>query len=105
MESISVEDLKARLDQGESLVLLDVRNPPEWNLCRLPGATLIPLPELARRYGELDPSQEIVVHCHHGIRSQHAILFLQQHGFTRLKNLRGGIDAWAMRVDATMPRY
>jgi rhodanese-related sulfurtransferase len=105
MDSLTVEQLKARLDRGEELVLLDVRNVPEWEYCRLPGATLIPLGELARRHGELDPARETVVLCHHGVRSQHAIAFLRQRGFTKLLNLAGGIHAWAERIDPAMPRY
>ncbi|MFO0880966.1 MAG: rhodanese-like domain-containing protein [Gemmataceae bacterium] len=105
MDSITAPELKALLDAGQPLQLLDVRTPGEWNYCRLPGAILIPLPELPHRLAELDPAAEIVVHCHHGIRSQRAIHFLQQHGFTRLKNLTGGIDAWSMLVDPSLPRY
>ncbi len=105
MRQISVEELKARLDNGEQLALLDVRQPEEWNLCHLPGSVLLPLGELPHRHSELDPQKEWVVICHHGIRSQHAIAYLSQLGFTKLHNLSGGIHAWATRIDPTMPRY
>jgi sulfur-carrier protein adenylyltransferase/sulfurtransferase len=105
MESVTVEELKARLDRGEELVLLDVREPAEWELCRLPGATLIPLGELPRRFGELDRERETVVMCHHGVRSQWAIGLLARQGFAKLLNLTGGLHAWAVRVDPTMARY
>src|SRR5262249_20305963 len=102
---ITAEELKALLERGEDVVVLDVRNPPEWEICRLSGSTLIPLPELPARVGELDRGREMVVHCKSGMRSQKAIAFLRQQGFTRLRNLKGGILAWAERVDPSMARY
>jgi adenylyltransferase/sulfurtransferase len=101
----TVEELKARLDRGETVFILDVRNPEEVQICRIPGTTLIPLPELPRRFRELNPQQEMVVHCKSGMRSAKAIAFLRQQGFTKLKNLKGGILAWADRIDRTMPKY
>lgn len=101
---ISVEDLKARLDRGDRLVLLDVREPGEYDLCNL-GGVLIPQNELPRRLGELDRSAEIVVHCKTGARSARAAGTLRAAGFTRVVNLAGGIEAWAERIDRTMPRY
>ncbi len=103
--SITVEELKARLDRGENVFILDVRNPPEVAICRLPGSTVIPLPTLAERVGELDREREMVVHCKSGMRSQKAIQFLRDQGFRKLKNLEGGILAWADRVDRSMPKY
>ena len=87
--------------------LLDVRQPEEHELVALPGSTLIPLSQLFHRAGELEgwKSDEIVVYCHHGIRSQQAISLLQQLGFTKLFNLDGGIDAWSSQVDQSLPRY
>src|SRR5437867_3113828 len=83
-------------DRGEHPYILDVRNPEEWQIARLDGAHLIPLSELPQRVGELDPSQEIILHCKSGKRSQRALEFLrEQAGFRKLKNLKGGIDAWA----------
>jgi adenylyltransferase/sulfurtransferase len=102
---ISVEELKARQDRGEELFILDVRNQPEFDLCRIPGSILIPLPALPGRLGELDQSREIVVHCKSGGRSLKAIELLKANGFTNLINLQGGILAWATRVDSTMPKY
>jgi adenylyltransferase/sulfurtransferase len=102
---ITVEELKTRLDRGENLFILDVRNPEEIQICRIAGTTVIPLPELPHRFRELDRNREMVVHCKSGVRSAKAIAFLRQQGFTRLKNLKGGILAWAERIDRTMARY
>jgi adenylyltransferase/sulfurtransferase len=101
----TVDELKARFERGETVFLLDVRNPEEYQICRIPGSVLLPLPELPRRVGELDREREMVVHCKSGMRSQKAIAFLRQQGFTKLSNLKGGILAWADRIDPTMPKY
>jgi adenylyltransferase/sulfurtransferase len=101
----TVEDLKRRLDAHEKLFILDVRNPEEFQICRIPGSTLIPLPELGKRFGELDRNREIVVHCKSGMRSLKAQNFLREQGFTKIKNLKGGILAWADRIDPAMPKY
>jgi adenylyltransferase/sulfurtransferase len=105
IDSITAEELKRRRDQGEELFILDVRNPEEFQICRIDGSVLIPLPALPQRFAELDREREIIVHCKSGMRSQKAIGFLRQQGFTRLKNLTGGILAWAERVDPALPRY
>jgi adenylyltransferase/sulfurtransferase len=105
MPEITAEELKRRIDQGEDLFILDVRNPEEYQICRIPGSTLIPLPALPQRYSELDSGREMVVHCKSGVRSQKAIQFLREKGFRNLKNLKGGILAWADRVDPGMPKY
>jgi adenylyltransferase/sulfurtransferase len=102
---ITPEDLKRRLDAGETLFILDVRNPPEYEICRIAGSTLIPLPTLPQRLSELDRERELIVHCKSGMRSQQAIGILRQAGFTKLVNLKGGILAWADKVDPTMPKY
>ncbi len=102
---MTVEELKRRLDRKDDVFILDVRNPPEFQLGRIPGSTLIPLPELPRRFGELDRSREIVVHCKSGMRSLKAQQFLRQQGFTNVVNLKGGILAWADRIDPTVPKY
>jgi adenylyltransferase/sulfurtransferase len=104
-DTITVEELKRRLDRGEDVFVLDVRNPEEIQICRLPGSTVIPLPTLPQRFAELDRNREIVVHCKSGVRSQKAIQFLRQQGFSKLKNLTGGILAWADRIDKSMLRY
>jgi adenylyltransferase/sulfurtransferase len=101
----TVEELKQRLDRGEEVFILDVRNPEEFQICRIPGSTLVPLPSLPQRFAELDPGREMVVHCKSGVRSQKAIQFLREKGFRRLTNLKGGILAWAERIDPGMPRY
>jgi adenylyltransferase/sulfurtransferase len=101
----TVEELKKRLDAGEKVFILDVRNPEEVQISRIPGSTLLPLPALPQRFRELDPEREMVVHCKSGMRSAKAIQFLQQQGFRKLKNLKGGILAWADRIDPTMMKY
>jgi len=101
---ITVEELKRRLDGGEEIFLLDVREPLEYGICNI-GGHLIPPGELAMRITELDPAREIVVYCKTGIRSARAIETLRQKGFQKLRNLTGGIDAWADRIDHTMVRY
>src|SRR5438552_2862643 len=101
----TVTELKRRLDQQEKVFILDVRNPEEYQICRIPGSTLIPLPELPRRFRELDKDREMVVHCKSGMRSARAIQFLRQQGFAKLKNLKGGILAWADQIDPSLPKY
>ena len=104
-DEIGPHELKARMDRGDAPFLLDVRNPEEIAICRIAGSAVIPLPSLAERLGELDPSIPMVVHCKSGVRSAKAIALLKQHGFTRLTNLRGGILAWIKDVDQTLPTY
>src|SRR6267154_873806 len=101
---ITPRELKQRLDRGDDLFILDVREPHEYQICNLNGY-LIPLGELPRRVHELDPSKEMIVHCRSGGRSAKAVEFLQQAGFTKAKNLAGGILAWADRVDPNVPKY
>ncbi|MDG1049067.1 MAG: rhodanese-like domain-containing protein [Planctomycetota bacterium] len=102
---ISAAELKARLDAGEELVLLDVREAVELGICAIPGAIHIPLGELSVRHHELDPDAETVCICHHGIRSANAAAGLASLGFDRLLNLTGGVERWARDVDPTMARY
>jgi molybdopterin/thiamine biosynthesis adenylyltransferase/rhodanese-related sulfurtransferase len=101
----TVEEVKRRLDRREDVFILDVRNPEEFQICRIPGSTLIPLPELPARFHELDQERELIVHCKSGGRSLKAAQFLRQQGFRRVRNLKGGILAWATTVDPTMPKY
>jgi adenylyltransferase/sulfurtransferase len=103
--NISPADLKARMDRGDALFLLDVREPEEFKIGRLLGGALVPLGELAARQGELDPATEIVVYCHHGVRSANATAYLRSAGFPRARNLVGGIEAWSLTIDPTVPRY
>jgi sulfur-carrier protein adenylyltransferase/sulfurtransferase len=101
---IQPEELKARLDAGEDIFILDVREPHEYQICNLNGY-LIPLGELPKRAHELDSSREIVAHCRSGVRSAKAVTFLQQAGFRKVKNLAGGILAWSDKVDPSVPKY
>lgn len=102
---ISVAALKARLDAEEPLVLLDVREPHEYEIARIDAAHLIPLGELASRLDELEHEKQIVVHCHSGVRSAHAVQMLRAAGFPHAVNLAGGIDAWSVEIDPSVPRY
>ncbi|MGH7416135.1 MAG: rhodanese-like domain-containing protein [Candidatus Rokuibacteriota bacterium] len=104
MTDISPQDLKTRLDRKDPLVLLDVREDWETALCRLEHATHIPIEEIEQRTAELDPADDIVVYCHHGVRSAAVATFLRQQGFNAV-NLAGGLDEWAQAVDRTMRRY
>ena len=98
-------DLKTRLDAGDDLLVLDVREPNEYQINRIPGSVLIPLGELPRRYAELPKDKDIVAHCKMGGRSAKAVEFLQSVGFKRVKNLRGGILEWIDKVDPSQPKY
>ncbi|MBI3860198.1 MAG: ThiF family adenylyltransferase [Thaumarchaeota archaeon] len=98
-------ELKASIDRGEKLVLVDVREPFEYEICRLKGSTLIPLGELPSRLGELDQDAELVVYCHTGVRSVTGTQFLRDSGYKKARNLKGGVDAWARLVDRKMRRY
>lgn len=101
---ISVEELKQRLDKKDDLFVLDVREPHEYQICNLNGY-LIPLNDLPKRVHELDPSKDMVVHCRSGGRSAKAVEFLRQAGFTKARNLAGGILAWSDRIDPKVPKY
>ena len=102
---ITVQELKQKLDRGEKIVLIDVREPWEYNIAKIDGAQLMPLGTLAAEYKKLDPNAEIVMHCHMGMRSMDATQFLLQQGFKNVKNLTGGINAWSLQVDPSVPRY
>src|SRR6202050_2684741 len=101
---IAPRELKARLDRGDDLFILDVREPHEFQICNL-GGHLIPLGELSRRVNELDSSREIVAHCRSGKRSAEAVEFLRSAGFRKVLNLKGGILGWSDEVDASVPKY
>jgi adenylyltransferase/sulfurtransferase len=105
VEEITPSELKALVDRGEAPRILDVRNPEEIAICRIDGSTVIPVPDLAGRLGELDPAASMVVHCKSGARSAKAITLLKAAGFTRLKNLQGGILGWIREVDPSLPTY
>jgi len=102
---IEPAELKAKQDRGDDFALIDVREPHEFQICRIPGSKLIPLGELPKRVGELDPEAEIVAHCKSGARSAKAVDFLKQAGFKKARNLKGGILAWSDKVDPTVPKY
>jgi len=101
---IAPRELKSRLDRGDNLFILDVREPHEYQICNI-GGHLIPLGDLSRRVNELDSSREIVAHCRSGKRSAEAVEFLRSAGFRKVLNLKGGILAWSDEVDPTVPKY
>jgi rhodanese-related sulfurtransferase len=105
MRQLRPAELATQLQTGHTPVLLDVRESWEWDLCRIPGAVLIPMSELPARSHELNPDTETVVICHHGVRSYHAARYLESLGFGDVVNLSGGVAAWADEVDPAMPRY
>lgn len=103
--TITPKELKARLDKGDKLVLLDVREPWENAIAKLDDSTLIPLGTLPNSLSTLDKNSEIIAYCHHGMRSGDATGFLLQQGFSNVKNLIGGIDAWSLQIDGKVARY
>jgi rhodanese-related sulfurtransferase len=105
MDSITPQELKARLDRSDRPLLLDVRQDWETRLCRLENAVHIPIEEIELRTDELDSGSEIVVYCHQGVRSAAVADYLRQRGFKDVKNLAGGLDQWSRTVDPTMRRY
>jgi rhodanese-related sulfurtransferase len=104
VHEIQAEELKQRLDQGDNLFLLDVRDEYEYEISNI-GGHLIPLAELPKRFAELNTGQEIVAVCKMGPRGVKAVEFLQKHGFRNVSNLRGGIHAWSDRVDRKVRKY
>ena len=102
---ITSQELKRRLDAGEALQVLDVREPWEYAIAHLAGSRHIPLQELPRRLQELDPAAEFIVMCKVGGRSRHATEFLLAQGFARVSNLAGGIDAWTRDIDPALASY
>jgi len=104
-DEIDPIEVKARIDRGDQFVLIDVREPHEWQICHIPYARLIPLGDLPKRVHELDSADEIVAHCKSGMRSAKAVDFLKQAGFRKVKNMKGGILAWSDKVDPSVPKY
>jgi len=102
---ITAVKLKQMMDEHKPFVLVDVREPHEYQICRIPGSKLIPLGEVPRRMHELNSADDIVVHCRSGVRSAKAVEFLMQSGFRKIHNLKGGVLAWADDVDPSMPKY
>lgn len=105
VDDITPEQLHTRMGDGEIITVLDVREPHEWAIARLPTARLVPLSALPTAVNTLDSAAEIVVYCHHGARSAAAAEWLRDHGFARVRNLIGGIDRWSLDVDASVRRY
>ena len=106
MNEITATELKSRIDAGEDVQLIDVRQPHESEYASIPGAKLIPLAEVMARTGELDATREAIIHCHMGGRSARAIEALERSGYEgKLTNLVGGITAWSMDVDPNVPTY
>ena len=105
MSDISVEELAQWRASGKPFVLLDVREPFEFQAASLPGAVHIPMLQIPSRMNEINRDSEIAVLCHHGGRSAQVARFLSQQGYARVHNVRGGIDAYAKRIDTNVPRY
>ena len=107
MNQITAGQLAAWLaDAGrDKPLLLDVREPWEWETARIEGSRHIPMREVPARFGELDPAREVVAICHHGGRSQQVAMFLEKNGFSKVHNLQGGVDAWSRNVDPAVPLY
>ena len=104
---INVRSVKALQDAKDDFLLLDCREQKEFAIARIPGSMLIPMKEIPARLSELEPfrTKRIVVHCHHGGRSQRVTEWLRQRGFDSSQNMTGGIDAWSLEVDPTVARY
>ena len=104
---IDVQSVKELQDSDESFLLLDVRQDEEYATAKIDGSLLIPMGELGQRLDELEPyrDQRIVVHCHHGGRSMQVTEALRSRGFDQVQNMAGGIDAWSLQIDSSVPRY
>ena len=106
IEEISATDLKSRMDAGDDIQLIDVRQPEEWAFAKIEGAKLIPFGEILSRMSEIDENRKTVLHCKMGMRSAKAVEVLQQAGFKGdIRNLKGGITAWSNEVDPTVMKY
>ena len=104
-DDITVEELKQMLDRKDDFLLVDVRNPDEFAVCKITGSKKLPLPKFPDQFNELPKDKLVVLHCHHGGRSMRALQFLRAQGYTKLKNVAGGISAWAERIDTNLPQY
>ena len=102
---ITVKELKRLIDSGTQVRLVDVREQYEYDFCHIEGSTLIPIGQIWARVNELNPESEYVFYCHVGERSAWAVNLLRQRGFKKVKNLKGGIDQWAVEIDPSTPRY
>jgi len=102
---ISVAELKKRLDAGERLLLIDVREPWEYEVCRIDGAKLIPMSTIPANLQSLDVEEPVICYCHHGMRSLDVAVWLQRQGIESARSLAGGIDKWSAEIDPKIPRY
>jgi adenylyltransferase/sulfurtransferase len=102
---ITPAEAKHRLDRGENVLLVDVREPWEFEICRIAGAKLIPMGTIPANLQTLDTDEEVICYCHHGMRSLDVAGWLRGQGVTRAKSLAGGIDRWSAEIDASVPRY
>jgi rhodanese-related sulfurtransferase len=102
---ITPGDVKARLDRGEKLILVDVREQWEYELCRIEGARLVPLGALAASLQTLPDVEEVICYCHHGMRSLDAAAWLRFQGIEKAKSMAGGIERWSLEIDPNIPRY
>jgi rhodanese-related sulfurtransferase len=103
--TVTVQELRQMLAQNPPPLLLDVRELEEWQFCRIEGARHLPMSQIQQRVGEREPTQETVVYCHHGVRSHMVAEFLTNKGFSRVASLTGGIEAWSVFLDPSVPRY
>jgi rhodanese-related sulfurtransferase len=104
-ETILPVELSARMKRGEEVTLIDVREQVEYDIARIEGARLLPLSQLHEWAGKLNPEEEIIVMCHHGVRSAHVCSILAREGFKKMVNMAGGIDRWSNDVDSSVPVY
>jgi len=104
---IDCPTVKARLDAGDEFVLIDCREPNEYETAHIEGAVLLPMSEIQDRVDELEPhrEQDIIIHCHHGGRSLHVAMWMREQGFDRVQSMVGGIDDWSQQIDPSVPRY
>ena len=107
MENLQITPLavKQRLDRGEQFLLVDVREPKEFAICRIAGAKLIPLGSIPSNFGEIEASDDVVLYCHHGLRSLDAAMWLRQKGVDNARSMSGGIERWSAEIDAKVSRY
>ena len=98
-------ELKQRLDRGEKLILVDVREPWEFGVCRIEGAKLIPMGQIPANLQSLDVDEDVICYCHHGMRSLDVAVWLRNQGVATAKSLAGGIERWSLEIDPRVPRY
>jgi adenylyltransferase/sulfurtransferase len=102
---VTVKELKRQIDSGVKVQLIDVREPYEFDFCHIEGSRLMPLSQIRNRINELNAEDEYVFYCHVGERSGWVVSYLRELGFKKVRNLRGGIDQWAVEIDRSIPRY